>query len=386
MVVLVSGLLVGAGSVPGAPDAIASGPGGGACRLEVKAVPDFASPVALSEADSAAFMPAVAERGDTVLVTWQETDRTESRVAWALVEEGCVGPTHYAEDSLPNPRRPSVAATASGWVLAYEARDPPEPVVRAVDLDLSGEPVASPQTVSEPGRVASRVRVAARGDDVVFAWTDVESHWITRRGPVERVPPTPVGGALEAPGLINFPRVLIDGAGRIYLSYRDGGPQRTDFEVYLTVKEVGSPFGEPVNVSRSSGLMSDDVTLALEEDGDVAVVWVEQDDQHPEAFEVVHSLLSPEGEPTEPQPFGRLGLPSFRPSVTRGLATVWHAGSPRSGYLFFATESAEPRRIVPELLGGQAALVADDDGDLHLAFVDTASPSRLRYAWMRTAP
>ncbi|MDX1644749.1 MAG: hypothetical protein R3244_10375, partial [Thermoanaerobaculia bacterium] len=120
-------------------------------------------------------------------------------------------------------------------------------------------------------------------------------------------------------------------------------------------------------------------------DGDVGLVWVEQDDERPETFEVVHATLSSKLEIGEPQRFGSLGMASFRPSVTAGFATVWHAGTVRSGQLFFAPGRVAPRRIVPSLLGGQTSLLVDSTGALHLAFVDTGEPPAVRYGWMRTS-
>lgn len=355
------------------------------CRVEVAPAPDFASPVAVSSEEATAFTPDVAVRGDAVLLVWQETVQGANRVAWARAENGCIGPVRYVEDELANPRRPSVAATASGWVLAYEARDVPDPLIRAVDLDAAATPLGPPETISEPGRVASRVQVEARGDDVVFAWTDAGAHWVARRGSIEELPPTRLASDLEAPGLVNVPSILLDGGGRLYLAYRDGGPERTDYEIQLLVREVGHPFGKPTNVSHSSGLMSDGVTMTAEEDGSVRLVWVEQADERPDAFEVVHATLSPDLEMTEPARFATLGLPSFEPSVTRGLATVWHAGSVRSGLLYFAPGPVAPRRILPGLTAGMTKLATDAAGNLHLAFVESADPPRLRYAWSRIA-
>lgn len=355
------------------------------CAHRIDPSAEFAHTERISNPVATAFMPAMAALDGTVLLVWQETTRSGARVAYALVRQGCIEPPRWIDDPLPNPRRPAVAATASGWVIAYEVQDPPEPIVRSVELDPSGDLIEGPETVSEPGRVASRVRVAAFGDDVVFAWTDVASHWIARRGPVEALSPAQVGTELEAPGLVNFPRVLVDADGRIYLAYRDGGPERTDYEIRMVVREVGEEFGEPLDLSRSRGLMSDDVALWLQDDGDVGLVWVEQDDERPEAFEVVHATLSSALEIGEPQRFGSLGLASFRPSVTAGFATVWHAGTVRSGQLYFAHGRVPPRRIAPSLLGGQTALVADAAGDLHLAFVDTGEPPAVRYGWIRSS-
>ncbi|MDX1644245.1 MAG: hypothetical protein R3244_07810, partial [Thermoanaerobaculia bacterium] len=318
-------LLVAVLAVPGVgwPEAAVGAGEPLECTHEIPPSRDFAETVRISHPAATAFMPASAERDGTVLLVWQETTRSGARVAYARVRQGCIEPAHWIEDPLPNPRRPAVAATASGWVVAYEVQDPPEPIVRAVELDPSGGVVQGPVTVSEPGRVGSRVRLAAFGDDVVFAWTDVANHWIARRGPVEEFSARQVGTELEAPGLVNFPRVLVDGDGRIYLAYRDGGPERTDYEILVVVREVGEEFGEPLNLSRSSGLMSDDVALWLQDDVDVGLVWVEQDDERAETFEVVHATLSSALEIGEPQRFGSLGMASFKPSVTTGFATVW---------------------------------------------------------------
>jgi hypothetical protein len=227
--------------------------------------------------------------------------------------------------------------------------------------------------------------VAARGDDVVYAWTDVVGHHVARRGPVEILAPTAVGTRLAAAGLVNFPRIAIGDSGTVFLAYRDGGPERTDYEVRLVTKRVGEPFSAPLNVSRSKGLMSDDVALAVEPDGRLRMVWVEQDGARPEDFEVVHATLDGARKPLAPERFGTLGLASFKPSVAPGLATVWQAGTVRSGQLYFADGPVAPAPILPHLQGGMATLAADARGDLHLAFVDLASPPRLRYCWRRSA-
>lgn len=351
------------------------------CLAKTDGELDFGTPMTLSDPLSAAFMPAVAARQSQVLITWQETGSKANRVAFAIATGGCVGPVRRVEDPMPNPRRPAAAATASGWVLAYEARDTPRPLIRSIRLDWKGEIISGPETVSEPGEVASRVGVAANGDDVVFTWTDVMGHHLARTGPVEELPPTTVGTRLAAAGLVNYPKVAIDGEGTIYLAYRDGGPERTDFEVRLLSRKVGERFSRPVNVSRSRGLMSDDVALAVESDGRLRLVWVEQDAERPETFEVVHATLDRSLTLSEPARFGTLGQASFRPTVVGGLATVWQVGTTRSGRLYFADEALEPVQILSQLVGGMAALAEDATGNLHLAFVDTQSPPRLRYAW-----
>jgi len=246
---------------PAAPDEVGSTT---ECYATVEPGPDFGVPTVLSDPRVAAFMPAVAVSGDRVFIAWQETSRKENRVAWAVAVDGCVGPVRRVEDSLPNPRRPAVAATASGWVLAYEAQNTPMPLIRAVRLDDSGRVTRPPVTVSEPGQVASRVQVAAHGDDVVFSWTNVLEHYVARRGPVEEFAPTRVGTRLSSAGLLAYPKVAVDANGTIFLAYRDGGPERTDLEVRLLSRKVGEPFSKSINVSKSRGLMSDDVTMAVE--------------------------------------------------------------------------------------------------------------------------
>lgn len=365
---------------------LAQGPGAGECAARAEPGSDFGRPVGLSDPLSTAFMPAMAALGNRVLIAWQETGRGGSRIAYALAIDGCAGAVQYVEENLRNPRRPAVAATTSGWVLAYEAREPPRPMVRAVRLDADGRVASGPETISAQGAVASRVRVAARGDDVVFAWTDVRGHHVARRGPVEELPATAVGTQLVSAGLINFPRVAIDDEGTIFLAFRDGGPQRTDFEIRLVTRRVGEPFSEPWNVSRSKGLMSDDVAMAIEPDGRLRLVWVEQDHERPETFEVVHATVDSSLGVTEPTRFGALGLASFKPSVAPGLATVWQAGTVRSGRLYFADGARPPVRILGDTLGGMTSLCADGTGDLHLAFVDLADPPRLRYAWRPSRP
>ncbi len=354
------------------------------CDLELEPESQFVSSQPLSSPLAAAFMPSIAARDRRVLIAWQETDRRANYVAYTVVVDGCIGPVRYVEDSLPNPRRPAVAATSSGWVLAYEAQDPPEPLIRSVRLDPSGEPLAAPETVSAPGAVASRVRVAALGEDVVYAWSDVLGHQLARRGPVEKLPPTAVGVRIEAPGLINYPRIALDEEGTIYLAYRDGGPERTDYEIQLVTRRVGESFSPPVNISKSRGLMSDDVAIVAERDGRIRLAWAEQDAERPEAFEVVHVTLDG-GRVGPAEPFGAIGQASFRPSLIGGPMVVWQAGTSRSGRLYFADGEAHPVHIMPELIGGMPSLVDDAEGGLHLAFVDTGDPPRLRYT-RRSAP
>lgn len=356
------------------------------CHARAEPGEGFGLPVVLSDPLSTAFMPALTADENRVLLAWQETNRRESRVAYVVAVDGCIGAVRYLEDSIPNPRRPAVAATASGWVLAYEARDTPRPLVRAVRLDREGSVVAGPATISGRGAVASRVRVAAQGDDVVFAWTDVLGHYVARQGPVEEIPASAVGTRLAAAGLINFPRVTIDSDGTIFLAYRDGGPERTDFEIRLVTKKVGEPFSKPINISRSKGLMSDDVDLAVEADGRLRLVWVEQDQQRPETFEVVHATLDRSLERSQPVRFGTLGQVSFKPSVVAGLVAVWQVGTVRAGSLYFADGPGAPKQILHPIIGGMSSLAANEKGDLHLAFVDLADPPRLRYAWRRSTP
>lgn len=331
-------------------------------------------------------MPAMTERDGRVLIAWKETVEGENRVLYALVAAGCVGSPRRLADPIPDSRRPAVAAIASGWVLAYEAQCPPKPLIRAVFLDSDGEVMSGPETVSTTGETASRVRLAAQGDDVVFSWTNVHAHFIARRGPVERLLPTPVGSTLVDAGLINFPRVALGSDGTLYVAYRDGGPKSVDYEVLLLVREVGQPFEQAVEVSRSAGRRSDDVAMAIESDDRLRLVWVEQNGKRPDTFEVVHATYDREQGIGDAVRFGTLGLISAKPSVTTGLATAWHAGSVRSGRLFFASGPRPPTRILPDFQGGMVSLVGDPAGALHLAFVDAGEPPRLRYTWRRGGP
>jgi hypothetical protein len=349
------------------------------CEASVVAAEDFGDALVLSSPSAAAFMPALATLGDRVLIAWQETDSARNRVAYAIAREGCVGSVRYVEDPMANPRSPAVAATASGWVLAYEARETPRPLVRSIRLAEDGSVVSGPQTISAPGAVASRVRVAASGDDVVYAWTDVFGHHFARTGPVEQLAPTAVGVRLQAAGLVNFPRVAVDPQGTVYLAYRDGGPERTDFEIRLLIRPPGRPFSSPVNVSRSHGLMSDDVAIVVEPDGRLRLAWVEQDDERPEAFEVVHATVDHDLVISRPERFGTLGAASFKPALVGGPFAVWQVGTARSGRLYFADGLGTPVHIQTELTGGMASLAADSRGALHLAYVDTQDPPRLRY-------
>lgn len=352
------------------------------CSAVVEPGPAFGQPAALSDPAANASMPAMAVRDGRVLIAWQETIDGTHRVLYALASDGCVGPVHQLRDPTPNPRLPAVAATASGFVLAYEAQDPPSPLVRFVLLDPDGWVVSAPETLSAPGEVASRIRVAANGDDVVFAWTNVQDHFIARRGPVERLPPTAVGSLIMDPGLINFPRVALDADGTLFLAYRDGGPASIDYEVLLLVREVGKSFEDPVNISNTRGLMSDDVALAVEPDGRLRLVWVEQNKERPDFFGVVHSTFDRADGSRAVAGFGTRILQSAKPSVTTGLATAWQTGL-RVGALFFAPGPSPPTRILPDFMARALVLVGDPAESLHLAFVDDAKPSRLRYAWRR---
>jgi hypothetical protein len=345
----------------------------------------FGRPAWISDPRVSAFTPAIAAREDRVLISWQETAEGLNRVAYAVAENGCVGETRIVEDELPNPRRPAVVATDSGWVLAYEAQEVPNPLIRSIELSPEGEVRSGPETVSALGEVASRVRLAARGNDVVYSWTDVSSHYIARRGPVETLGPTPVGARIEATGLINYPRIALGENGTIYLAYRDGGPQRSDFEVKLHVRKVGEPFGEALNISQSERQMSDDVALTVDPEGRLSVVWVEQDADKVEHFEVVYATLDESLEIGPVRHVGDLGMIAFGPSVTRDLAVAWHAGTPRFGRLFFSKGSDKPEEIMPGIIAGSVSLVQDVRGAYHLAFVQASDPPRLRYGWREGA-
>lgn len=355
------------------------------CRATVQPGPDFGIAVPTSDSAAAAFMPAIAAREGAVVIVWQETLPEGNRVAYSVVSDGCVGALHHVRDDYANPRRPDVVATASGFVLAYEAREAPRPLIRFITLDPAGGLLSPPETISAPGQVGSRVRLAASGEDVVFSWTSATEHYVARRGPVETLAATPVGTVLEAPGLINFPRIGLAADGTIYLVYRDGGPSSVDYEVLLSRREVGGAFSRPINVSETSGLMSDDMDLAVEPDGTVRVVWVEQDKDQPQTFEVVHTTVRPGDRVRRAVRLQALGLAAFMPNVTRGQATVWQVGSVSSGRLFFSPGPGAPvQHILPEYRGAMVAIESDEAGDLHLAFIDVEGGRRLRYAWRRT--
>lgn len=352
------------------------------CFAVVEPGPAFGPPEALSDPAASASMPALAVRGGQVLIAWQETIDGSNRVLYALASDGCVGPVTQLRDELPDPRLPAVAATASGFVLAYEAQDPPSPLVRFVFLDPEGRVTAAPETLSAPGEIASRIQVAANGDDVVFAWTNVHDHLIARRGPVERLPPTAVGSLIVDPGLINFPRIALGADGTLFLAYRDGGPASTDYEVLLLVREVGESFAEPVNISNTRGQMSDDVALAVEPDGRLRLVWVEQNKERPNFFGVVHATFDRADGSGGVGGFGSRTLQSAKPSVTTGLAAAWQNGL-RIGAIYFAPGPSPPERILPDFMSRGLALAGDPAESLHLVFADDGRPARLRYAWRR---
>ncbi|MEE8526293.1 MAG: hypothetical protein V3T72_20345, partial [Thermoanaerobaculia bacterium] len=122
--------------------------------------------------------------------------------------------------------------------------------------------------------------------------------------------------------------------------------------------------------------------LAVEPDGRLRLVWVEQNKKRPDFFGVVHATFDRSDGGGAAARFGSRILQSAKPSVTTGLATAWQTGL-RAGALFFAPGPSPPTRILPKFMGSALVLVGDLAESLHLAFVDDGRPSRLRYAWRR---
>jgi hypothetical protein len=188
-----------------------------------------------------------------------------------------------------------------------------------------------------------------------------------------------VGTALVSTGLLNFPRVAVASTGDIFVAYRDG-TMASEFEVYLRVRPVGGSFAQPVNVSNSAGLLSDDISLAMSASDALELVWVDEANENVNNFEVVHATRSAAGALTTPVRFATQGGQTWVPSATQGGAASWHFGGAAGGDLYVADADGAPVHVFPAEQGGSTALARAADGSLHLAYTTVASPRLVRYA------
>jgi hypothetical protein len=315
-------------------------------------------------------------------VAWHEFVDGGAQVRYVVVQNGVPGSPRSVPDSYARQVQPSGAATAGGYLLAYLASDGARDVVRAVDLDVNGAPVAGPDTITAPGASGSVPKVAAFGSQEAFAWIGAQGHHVALRGP-ETLGPTAVGTTLASPTLLNVPRIALDANGTLFVAYRDGGTQPTDWDVLLVTRPARGAFGAVVNVSKSPGSTSDDVAVALEPDGSLDIVWVEQDAIDPRFFEVSYSVRSPSGALTAPARFGNQGAMMWMPAVVPGLRVAWNGGGGGVGPLFSARPGAAPAPLLPALAGNQISASTGTTGLIDLAFVENTQPRRITYARIR---
>lgn len=383
LVIVLAGCGGGADAIDAPPH-----PDGGRAEIDAR-LPDatppprFGAPTTLSDLANASFSPAIAARGNVVVVAWHDFPPAGSRVVTLAIAGGVVGSIEPLPDTFTGGKRPSLAVTTDGFVLAYEATDPagPTTVIRTIDLDADGHAIGSPTTVSAAGAPGVVARVAAHGDDVAFAWTDGTAHYFARRGPVETVAATPVGTTLLSGGQLNFPRIALTSTGELLLAYRDGGTETTDWDVLLVAKPPGAPFGAPVDVSNTPGLLSDDISLAVEPDDTLDLVWVDQDPIDVNSFEVDHATRTATGTVSSPPDrFGAQGLWAWTPSAIAGPTAVWHTGAGAGGQLWLAVDGGAPTPILDTETGAMVALTRDAAGTLHLVYVRPTTPRQLAYS------
>ncbi len=349
-----------------------------ACGDAVAPAPGFGAPAALSDPSHTAFDPAVAARDGAALVAWHEFVDGNPRVAYLVLRDGCPSTVRTIADGATRQLRPKVAATASGWAIAYEATLAGMGVVRAATLAPDGSLAGGPDTVGAPGY---SIQVAAAGDQLAFAWTDGQAHHYALRGPSENVPATAVGTTLADTTLLNVPVIALAADGTLFLAHRDG-PSSSDWEVLLAVRPPGGAFGAEVNVSQSPGLLSDDVAAAVEADGTLDLAWVDQNPFDVNSFDVAYASRAPSGAITPATFYAAQGLWTAGPSVVPGLAAAWRSGMTR-GPLYFATPAAAPSQILGAAQASQVALAKAPGGALHLAFCDGGQASVVRYSWQR---
>lgn len=369
----------------GDPDAAAADAANDAAALDAR-IPVWSAPQTLSEPANSSFVPAIAARAGVIVVAWHDfpAGGGASRVVTRAITGDSLGPIEPIAETFTGPKRPTLAVTTTGFVLAWDAVDAGVSVIRTIDLDAAGQAIGTPVSVSAPGVSGLVPRIAADGDDVAFAWTDGTQHFFARRGPAETVAAMPVGtGTLLAGGILNFPRIAITSDGVLLVGYCDGGPGSEDLEVLLVIRQIGGTFLGPLNISRSPGLRSDDLTLAIAPDDTLDFVWVDQDPVDVNDFEVDFATRTPAGTISVPGRFGTQGQQAWTPSAVSGLTAAWHTGGGAGGELWLA-EAAGPPQAIPtggEL--GAAVGLARADGALHVVYVTPAPPRQIRHVVRR---
>ncbi len=143
----------------------------------------------------------------------------------------------------------------------------------------------------------------------------------------------------------------------------------------------GGAFGAEANVSNTPGLLSDDVSLAIDADGTLQIAWVDQDPVDVNSFEVNHATRAPSGALSAPALYGQQSQWSWTPSVTPGGAAAWRTGAGARGPLFFATPASGPQPTLAPRDVALLSLARAPGGDYHLAFTDGASPPVLFYSF-----
>lgn len=357
---------------PRAPDA-----GAGSCTAPLP-LPDLSTSVTLSAGSARAVLPSVAARAEGVVVAWQEFGATTDTIRFVRLRNGCAGPVQELADDRPDRRRPRVVATASGYAIAYQARQGDTSRARLAHLTADGT-FDRGETISTDR--AFNVEIAAWGDDVVLAWTDGERHHFARRGPIETVSDEVVPTELSSLSLANYPRVAVTSDGTLYLAYRDGGTEPTDWDVLLLTRPRGSRFSAPRNLSVTPGRVSDELAVAATADGALEVVWTEQGGDATNTFEIHHARRHATGLLSVPRPLATLGGWSWRPAVVPGPSVLWYErqGSAEPGHLYLSIDAGPASRILGAQIGGDVAL-AQQGGTLHVVFRDAATPARIHYA------
>jgi len=345
----------------------------------------FGAPVMVSDATRASDVPSMAVRGDRVLFAWQEfDDMGVVHVVYALAESGCVGARTSLDDTFAPARRPAVAATGAGWVIAYAATDAAAgvDVLRALEVDAAGVPRAPAETLSAPGSYAAWPHAASWGDDEAFAWTDGSAHWFAIRGPRETVPAALVGTTLQSTGLLNYPRIALAPDGTLHLAYRDGGASAVEWDALLVTRPPGGTFGAPVNVSNSAGLGTDSQDVFMEPDGTLDVVYADQDPANICDFVVRHATRDPSGAVSAPVTYaGQPATQAWGPVVGPGLAAVWSTGAGPSGPLYYTDGSAPAASFLPGTTGRSPDFAVGEAGTRHLVYVVAGFPSQVFYAF-----
>jgi hypothetical protein len=135
-----------------------------------------------------------------------------------------------------------------------------------------------------------------------------------------------------------------------------------------------------VNISNTANLLSDDISLALEPDDTLDLVWVDQDPANVNAFEVTHATRSPTGTVSAHDRFGTQGEWAWTPSAIPGMTAAWHTGGGAGGALWLGQDRGEPEAILPAEMGAAVALARDAAGALHLCYVTPAAPRQVMYA------